>query len=76
MSEAVDMSINWLEKSFNSLNAQETKDRTTHNCLNKSVDWLANLYQYKSQKVKGKDMKAYDVFDAKYKQYDALHSKM
>lgn len=76
MLEAVDLSINWLEKSFTSLNAQTTKDRTTHNCLNKSVDWLANLYQFKSQKVKGKDLKAYDAYDAKYKQYDALHGKM
>ena len=76
MLEAVDMSISWLEKSFTSLNAQTTKDRTTHNCLNKSVDWLANLYQFKSQKVKGKDIKAYDAYDAKYKEYDALHGKM
>ncbi len=74
--EAVDLSINWLEKSFTSLNAQATKDRTTHNCLNKSVDWLANLYQFKSQKVKGKDLKAYDAYDKKYKEYDALHGKM
>ncbi len=74
--EAVDLSINWLEKSFTSLNAQTTKDRTTHNCLNKSVDWLANLYQFKSQKVKGKDLKAYDAYDKKYKEYDALHGKM
>jgi hypothetical protein len=76
MLEAVDLSINWLEKCFTSLNAQTTKDRTTHNCLNKSVDWLANLYQYKREKVKGKDMKAFDAYDAKFKQYDDLHGKL
>lgn len=76
MLETVDKAIEWLEKSFVTLNATTTKDKTIKNCLNKSVDWLTNLYTYKREKVKGKDQKAYDAYEAKVKQYDALHGKM
>jgi len=40
--------------------------------INKSVDFLANLYAYKRDRMRGKDPKAVDAFDAKYKEFDAL----
>jgi hypothetical protein len=39
------------------------------------VQWLSNSYMWKREKVKGKDVKAYDAFDAKYKEYDVLYDK-
>jgi len=69
-----DESIEWLEKCFNTMKAVEKKDNTTKMCLNKSVDYLANIYSIKKDKVRGKDVKAYDAYDAKYKLYDGLHA--
>jgi hypothetical protein len=73
--ESVDNSIIWLEKAFTVLKAGDTKEKTIRNCLNSSVKWLANCFIYKREKVKGKDLKAYDAYDAKYKEYDALYNK-
>lgn len=73
--ETIDNAINWLEKSYNILKTGDTKDRTIKNCLNNAVKWLANCYQFKKEKVRGKDPKAYDTYDAKYKEYDALYGK-
>ena len=73
--ETVDNAINWLEKSYVIFKVGDTKDRTIKTCLNNAVKWLANCYQYKREKVKGKDVKAYDAYDAKYKEYDALYGK-
>ena len=73
--DAADSAIDWLEKAYNALKSKEPKDGTIKSCLNRSIDWLANIYAYKRDKVKGKDPKAYDALDAKYKEYDALHNK-
>ncbi|MFL9484164.1 hypothetical protein ACI6Q2_15390 [Chitinophagaceae bacterium LWZ2-11] len=70
-----DKSIEWLEKAYNILKDKATRTNTEKNLLNKSVDFLANLYSYKRDALKGKDPKMYDVYDAKYKQFDALHDK-
>ncbi|MBC7587275.1 MAG: hypothetical protein H7178_02865, partial [Chitinophagaceae bacterium] len=40
---------------------------------NRSVDYLANIYVYKRDRVRGKDIKAFDAYDAKYKLFDGLH---
>jgi hypothetical protein len=73
--EAVDSAIAWIERSYTILNAKEKASRTSteKNCYNRSVDYLANLYGSKRDKARGKDLKAYDVYDAKYKLYDSLH---
>ncbi len=71
----LDQSIEWLEKSYNILKAKATRTGTEKNVINKSVDFLANLYAYKRDRNRGKDAKAFDAFDAKYKEYDALHAK-
>jgi len=75
LNENLDNAISWLEKSFLIFKDMPTKDRTVKNCLNNAVKWLANCYQYKRDRAKGKDLKAYDAFDAKYKEYDALYDK-
>ena len=71
----LDLSLEWLEKSFLILKEKANKNNTEKSILNKSVDFLANLYGYKRDRVRGKDLKAMDAFDAKYKEYDALHGK-
>lgn len=73
--QSLDNAINWLEKSFVVLKTKEHRDKVTKSCLNSAVKWLANCYQYKKDKVKGKDPKAYDALEAKYKEYDALYEK-
>jgi hypothetical protein len=73
--ENLDISLEWLEKSFLILKDKANKSNTEKNIANKSVDFLANLYAYKRDRLKGKDPKAFDEYEAKYKQYDALHGK-
>ncbi|MES2329732.1 MAG: hypothetical protein V4539_09025 [Bacteroidota bacterium] len=75
MMENLNTSLEWLEKSYVILKEKPTKNSTEKGILNKSVDFLANLYAYKRDKLKGSDPKAFDAFDAKYKEYDALHGK-
>lgn len=70
-----DIAITWMEKAYTALKAKENRSKIEQNCLGKSVDFLTNLYLWKRDKSRGKDVKAFDVFDAKYKQYDAEHGK-
>ncbi len=67
--------IEWLEKGYTILKAKTTRDKNESNSLNRAVDYLANLFLWKRDKTKGVDPKNYDVYDAKYKQYDAEHNK-
>lgn len=71
----IDASIEWLAKSYNILKDKADRTAVEKSVINKSVDFLANLYGYKRDKVRGKDAKAYDAYDAKYKEFDALHGK-
>lgn len=71
----LDMSVEWLEKSFNILKNKNNRTHTEKSIINKAVDFLANLYTYKRDRVRGKDSKAFDAYDAKFKEYDALHDK-
>lgn len=75
LNENIDISIEWLTKAFNILKDKSDRTNVEKSVINKTVDFLANLYGYKRDKVRGKDAKAYDAFDAKYKEFDALHSK-
>jgi hypothetical protein len=75
INENLDQAIEWLEKTYGIENAKATKTSTDKSILNKTVDFLANIYQYKRDRVRGKDNKAFDAFDAKFKQYDVLHGK-
>jgi hypothetical protein len=75
MIENLDNSIVWLEKSYEILKNKATRTNTEKSVINKSVDFLANLYAYKRDRARGKDPKAMDAYEAKYKEYDALHGK-
>lgn len=75
MMENLDNSVEWLEKSYVILKNKATRTNTEKSVINKAVDFLANLYSYKRDRVRGKDMKAFDAFDLKYKEYDGLHAK-
>jgi hypothetical protein len=70
-----DQAIVWLENSYNALKNKTTRDRIDKTCLSKSVDYLTNIYQWKRDKARGKNPKDFDLFDAKFKQYDAEHGK-
>ncbi len=77
LTESIDGSIEWIEKAFSLLKEKKAAGSliaTEKNIYNKSVDFLANLYAYKRDRVRGKDSKAFDAYDEKYKLYDSLHS--
>ena len=71
----VDASIEWITKSFDVLKDKEKLERTEKSVASKSVDFLATLYAYKRDKLRGKDQKASDEADLKFNIYDKLHDK-
>lgn len=71
----VDQAIEWIEKAFNAVKDIEKMGRLEKNIAGRSVDFLATLYQYKRDKVRGKDQKAFDALDLKFNEYDKLHDK-
>lgn len=75
MMENLDMAIEWLEKTYTVLKDKTDRENIEKSVLNKSVDFLANLYAYKRDRARGKDTQAFDAYDAKYKQFDQLHNK-
>lgn len=75
INENLDQAIDWLEKTYVIEKAKATRTQTDKSIANKTVDFLANMYQYKRDLVRGKDAKAFDALDAKYKLYDGEHDK-
>ncbi|TDO25155.1 hypothetical protein [Sediminibacterium goheungense] len=75
IAQQVDQAIEWLEKAYLLLKDKANRTNNEKSVINKSVDWLANLYSYKRDKVRGKDNAAFDKYEAKFKEYDAMHSK-
>jgi len=73
--ENVDAAIEWIDKAYNVIKDKEKLERSEKNVALRSVDFLATLYAYKRDKVRGKDQKAYDELDAKFNIYDLLHDK-
>lgn len=71
--ENLDQAIEWLEKTYVIEKNKIIRSSTDRSIGNKSVDFLANMFQYKRDQVRGKDVKAFDAFDAKYKLYDTEH---
>lgn len=70
-----DTSIYWLEKSYEVLKNKTDRDKNESNSLNRSVDFLANLYLWKRERSKGVAPKDYDKYDAKYNMYSDEHDK-
>ncbi len=75
INDNLDQAIEWLEKTYNIEKAKSSRTSTDKSIGNKTVDFLANMFQYKRDNVRGKDTKAYDTFDVKYKLYDGEHDK-
>lgn len=75
LNENLNLSLEWLEKAFLILKDKTTRNNTEKAVINKTVDFLANLYAYKRDRIRGKDLKAFDAFELKYKEFDALHGK-
>ncbi|HEX7691945.1 MAG TPA: hypothetical protein VF408_06135, partial [Sediminibacterium sp.] len=73
--EKLDVAAEWLEKSYAILKDKADRNNVEKNVIGKSVDFLANIYQYKRDRARGKDEKAMEAYDAKFKVYDALHGK-
>lgn len=71
--ELTDVAAEWLTKSFNILKDKASRTNTEKSVVNKSVDFIANIYYYKMGRVRGKDAKLFDQYEAKYKEFDALH---
>lgn len=72
--EITDTAAEWLTKSFMILKDKSPRTNTEKSVINKSVDFIANIYYYKMGRVRGKDAKLFDAYEAKYKEFDALHS--
>lgn len=73
--ENLNVSLEWLEKTYEILKDKSDRSTVEKAVINKTVDFLANLYAYKRDRARGKDLKAMDEYDAKYKVFDALHDK-
>jgi hypothetical protein len=69
----VNIAIEWLEKAYTIFKDKGSRTKTENSIGNKSVDFLSNLYGFKRDKARGKDQKAFDAYEAKYKLYDGLH---
>lgn len=64
----------WLEKAYIALKAKQDRTKSETNSLNRTVDYLTNIYLWRRDKSKGVNTKDYDMYDAKYKQYDVEHN--
>ena len=72
---AADNGIEWLEKTYVALKDKAEKTKPEKTSFKNTVKFLGLLYEFKREKVKGKDPKAYDAFDAKSKQYYEIYDK-
>lgn len=70
----IDLSIDALEKAFEALKDKSDKTKRDNNLLNNCARYLTNLYEIKRNKFRGKDPQKYDMYEAKYKQYDSLQN--
>ena len=76
MMASADDAITWLEKTYTILKDKSTKEKVEETSYRNSVKFLGQLYEYKREKAKSKDPKAYDAFDAKSKFYFAIFDKL
>jgi hypothetical protein len=63
--------IDWMEKGFAILDAKKDRSKIEKNSYSTSIKILANLYEYKRDKAKGKSPADYDKFNAKFNFYNA-----
>jgi hypothetical protein len=67
-----DNAIEWLERAYTVWKDKTDKTRIEKQSFKNTVQFLGILFETKRDKVKGKDPKAFDTFDAKSKIYFAL----
>lgn len=72
---AADSALAWLNQAYTLLKAKTDRDKNESNSLNKSVDFLANIYAWKRDKSRGTSPADVDKYDALFKQFDAEHDK-
>jgi hypothetical protein len=68
-------SINWLEKGYTILKAKAMRDKSESNSLNSSVDYLADLYEWKRDRSIATNQSDSNSFDEKFKLYTSEHNK-
>jgi len=65
----------WLEQAYPVLKAKQDRTKPETTSLNRTVDYLANIYYWKREATKTNGSpKDYDKYDALYKKYDAEHN--
>lgn len=70
-----DSSAIWLEKAFTVLSAKQDRERSETANLNRTVQCLIQIYEWKRERTKIDGNNAdYDKYDALYKKYDALYN--
>jgi len=70
-----DTASQWLEKAYTALKAKQERTRSETTSLNRTVDYLANIYYWQKEQTKTTgNPKDYDKYDALYKKYDAEHN--
>ncbi len=74
--EAADKAIEWLEKTEKSLKEKTDKNKVEMTSYKNTVKNLGQLFEYKREKVKVKDPKAYDAYDVKSKFYFGIFDKL
>jgi len=70
-----DTASQWLEKAYAVLKAKTDRTKSETTSLNRTVDYLANIYYWERDQTKlNGNNKDYDKYDALYKKYDAEHA--
>lgn len=70
-----DSASQWLEKAYPILKAKTDRSRSETTSLNRTVDYLANIYYWERDQTKvNGNSKDYDKYDALGKKYDAEHN--
>lgn len=75
MLSIADKVIEWQEIVYNALKDKPNNEKAEKSSYKNALKFLGNMYDFKREKVKGKDPKAYDAFDAKSKFYFDLYDK-
>lgn len=69
-----DSALDWFSKSYNTLAFKKNRTFAERNILNKAVDFIANLYYYKKERVKLSDPTLYKLLESKFNEFDSLHN--
>ncbi len=76
MIDITNNSIEWFEKTVTLLKDKADKSKVEKTSLKNAVNNLTNLFNYRMDKARGKDVKAFDAAEAKFKYYDDMYNKL